>query len=62
MTQPEIFVVSKDGLRYERSGDSIAIFNEYGRIARYDLPAATEAAFLKAVDEFSANLRTKQVA
>lgn len=44
------FRVARHGLIFERSGDSMAVFDGNRRIDRVDLPFATEQAFLEAID------------
>lgn len=46
----EQFHIQRSGLAFERSGDSMAVFQNGYRIDRWSLNEASESAFLEAVD------------
>lgn len=46
----QTFIVPRHGLIFERSGDSMAVYDGNRRIDRVTLPAATGQALLEAID------------
>lgn len=57
-----VFALVVGDLRFERSGDSMAVFRHDERIDRVDLPMASEFAFFRAAHDYSAALAPAEVA
>ncbi|HKU67245.1 MAG TPA: hypothetical protein VJP85_05690 [Candidatus Baltobacteraceae bacterium] len=58
----EVFTLVIGDLRFERSGDSMAVYRFDERVDRIDLPAAGEFAFFRAAHDYCAAIATREVA